>query len=416
MSGLLTGRVSGEQAAALLMAIVLRGLGRAETTCLTEAMMRSGECLRWTDVDGPVLDKHSTGGIGDNVSLALAPAVAACGGFVPMISGRGLGHTGGTLDKLESIPGYTIQLSNERFRSVVKAVGCAIIGQTADLAPADKRLYAIRDVTGTVESVPLITASILSKKLAAGLGALVMDVKTGSGAFMQDLGAARDLARSMVSVATSAGLPTCALITDMDEPLANAAGNAVEVRHAVDHLTGRVHDKRLQIAIVALGAEMLRLGGLAMDADSGARLIEQVLSSGAAAERFGRMVTALGGPADFMDRPEHYLPTAPVCRPIFAQDQGVVAGIDARQIGLAVLSLGGGRTRSTDAIDARVGFTGLAAVGARADRDEPIGFVHAATEDAADEAAAALRQCYTIGEHAPAKRPLVIERIDETAA
>src|SRR5919112_429067 len=295
IEGLTTGRVSEGQAAAFAMAVFFRGLSVPERVALTRAMTRSGEVLRW-DLPGPVLDKHSTGGVGDAVSLALAPAVAACGGFVPMISGRGLGHTGGTLDKLDAIPGYASQPSIETFRRVTREVGCAIIGQTADLAPADKRLYAIRDVTATVESIDLITASILSKKLAAGLHGLVMDVKFGSGAFMDNAADARALAESLVLVANGAGLPTSALLTDMNEPLASAAGNAVEVAYTIDYLTGRRRDPRFHEVTVALSAEILVLGRLADDTAEARSKIEKAIASGQAAEIFGRMVVALGGP------------------------------------------------------------------------------------------------------------------------
>jgi thymidine phosphorylase len=377
-------------------------------------MTRSGTVLSW-DLPGPVLDKHSSGGVGDNVSLMLAPAVAACGGFVPMISGRGLGHTGGTLDKLDSIPGYRTQPDADLFRSVTREVGCAVIGQTADLAPADKRFYAIRDVTATVESIDLITASILSKKLAAGLQGLVLDVKWGSGAFMATLDQARGLASSLATVATGAGLPTVALLTDMNEPLATAAGNAVEVRAAVDFLTGRAIDRRLWDVTVALGAEMLALGGLAADVTDGARQIEAAFTSGLAAERFARMVSALGGPADFIERPGAWLEAAPIVTPVFAPTVGRVHAIDTRAIGVAVVALKGGRARAADTIDYAVGFTGLAglgsAVGTHADTGAPLGYVHARTQPQVEAAAAALRAAYTVGA-APAASPIVTERID----
>ena len=304
IAALTSGAVTEGQAAAFAMAIYFRGMSLDERVALTQAMTRSGARLDWRDANlpGPILDKHSTGGVGDNVSLMLAPMLAACGAYVPMISGRGLGHTGGTLDKLDSIPGYASQPDLALFKRVVKEAGCAIIGQTADLAPADRRLYAIRDVTATVESVALITASILSKKLAAGLQGLVMDVKTGSGAFMATLEGARELATSIATVANDAGLPTVSLITDMNEPLASAAGNAVEIRNAVDYLTGARRDERLDRVTMALGAELLALSGLAHDADAGAAALRRALETGAAAERFERMVAALGGPKDFISR------------------------------------------------------------------------------------------------------------------
>ena len=350
ITGLTEGRVTEGQAAAMAMAIFFRGMARGEAVALTQAMMRSGSVLDWSalNLPGPVVDKHSTGGIGDNVSLMLAPMAAACGAFVPMISGRGLGHTGGTLDKLDSIPGYSSQPDKALFRKVVREVGCAIIGQTEDLAPADKRLYAIRDVTATVESIPLITASILSKKLAAGLEGLVMDVKCGSGAFMASLEEARALARSLVAVANGAGLRTSALITDMNEPLASVAGNGLEMRNAIEFLTGAKQDKRLLMATLALGAEMLVTGKLAASAAQAEQKLSHALASGAAAEVFARMVSALGGPADLMERPDKHLAHARVVHEIQAPRHGFVLRCDARAVGVAVVALGGGRARAQD--------------------------------------------------------------------
>jgi thymidine phosphorylase len=411
--GLTEGSVTEGQVAALAMAIFFRGMSRAEAVALTEAMRDSGTVLDWSGLDRPVADKHSTGGVGDNVSLMLAPAVAACGAFVPMISGRGLGHSGGTLDKLDSIPGYITQPSNDRFRRVVKEVGCAIIGQTADLAPADKRLYAIRDVTATVESMPLITASILSKKLAAGLQTLVLDVKTGNGAFMQKIEDAQALAESLVGVANGAGLKTTALITDMNEPLASAAGNAVEVKNAVDFLTGAHRDPRLHKVTVALAAEMLTLSGIEPDPKSATAKIESAYSSGRAAEVFGRMVAALGGPADFMERAEKHLPAAPVIREAKPAAPGTVTAIDTRAVGIAVIELGGGRRQPTDKIDHSVGFTRLAGIGERVGPDRPLGLVHARSEDDAAKAAGALRAAYEIGASAPLERPVVVARVEK---
>jgi thymidine phosphorylase len=410
IQGLTTGRVSEGQAAAFAMAVFFRGLSVPERVALTRAMTRSGEVLTW-DLPGPVLDKHSTGGVGDTVSLALAPAVAACGGFVPMISGRGLGHTGGTLDKLDSIPGYVSQPDIDTFRRVTREVGCAIIGQTADLAPADKRLYAIRDVTGTVESIDLITASILAKKLAAGLQGLVMDVKFGSGAFMANADDARALARSLVFVANGAGLPTSALLTDMNEPLASSAGNALEIAYAADYLTNRRREPRFHEVTVALGAEMLVLGRLAGSVAEARSRIEQAVASGAAAEVFQRMVAALGGPPDLVERPSAHLQAARVVRPVLPDGAGTVQRIAARDIGVAVVALGGGRTRPQDPVDHAVGFSELAGLGARVDRERPLGVVHARSEAAAEAAARALRQAYTIGVSAELGAPIVLERI-----
>lgn len=410
------GHVTGEQAAAFAMAVFFQGMDRDECAALTRAMTLSGRVLDWGehDLPGPVLDKHSTGGIGDNVSLMLAPALAACGAYVPMISGRGLGHTGGTLDKLEAIPGYHTTLDLDELQRVVAQVGCAIVGATADLAPADGRLYAIRDVTATVESIPLITASILSKKGAAGLHGLVMDVKVGSGAFMASHEAARALARSLVETAAAAGLPTAALITDMDQALASAAGNAVEVRHAIDYLAGAVREARVDAVVKALGGALLKLGGLVADNSEGQRRIEIALASGSAAERFARMVASLGGPRDLLERPGQYLAAAPVVREVRAAFSGFVAGVDARAIGLAVVEMGGGRTRLGAAIDPRVGFTQLAAIGTEVGEgsgDAPLGMVHAGSEADADRAAAALRNAYRIAEASPPIRDPVLERL-----
>ena len=409
IAGLTGGAVSEGQAAAFAMAVFFNGLDTDECAYFTRAMMRSGEVLAW-DLPGPTVDKHSTGGVGDAVSLMLAPAVAACGAFVPMISGRGLGHTGGTLDKFDAIPGYATQPDAALFAQVVRDVGCAIIGQTAALAPADKRLYAIRDVTATVESIPLITASILSKKLAAGLGGLVMDVKVGSGAFMPTLDAARALAQSLASVATRAGLPTVALITDMDEPLASAAGNAVEMRYAVDYLTGAQREPRLHAVVVALGAEMLVAAGRAPTPEAGGAMIERAVASGAAAEKFAAMVAALGGPRDLLDRPQAFLAAAPVVMPVPAPQGGFVAAIDTRRLGLAVVALGGGRTRPQDTIDPAVGLTRMAARGSSLAAGEPLAFVHARDETAARHAAREIAAAYGLAETAPRAVAPIIER------
>ncbi|PLU12151.1 thymidine phosphorylase, partial [Sinorhizobium medicae] len=301
IEGLADGSISEGQAAAFAMAVWFSGMSRDECVALTLAMRDSGETLDWGEFGRPVVDKHSTGGVGDNVSLMLAPIVAACGPVVPMISGRGLGHTGGTLDKLESIPGYNIQPSPELFRRVVDEVGCAIIGQTANLAPADKRLYAIRDVTATVDSVPLITASILSKKLAAGLQSLVLDVKLGNGSFMTDPAETEILARSLVEVANGAGVRTSALITDMNEPLADAAGNALEVENCLAYLSGKKAGTRLDRVVMAFAAEMLAAAGVSAHKAEGEAMARRALESGEALERFGLMVHRLGGPADFVE-------------------------------------------------------------------------------------------------------------------
>jgi thymidine phosphorylase len=414
IEGMTAGRVSEGQAASFAMAVFFRGLSVPERVALTRAMMNSGEVLNWS-LPGPVLDKHSTGGVGDTVSLALAPAVAACGGYVPMISGRGLGHTGGTLDKLDSIPGYVSQPDIETFRRVTREIGCAIIGQTADLAPADKRLYAIRDVTATVESIDLITASILSKKLAAGLQGLVMDVKFGSGAFMDNAEDARALAESLVLVANGAGLPTSALLTDMNQSLASAAGNAVEVAYIADYLTGRRRERRFHEVTVELSAEMLVLGRLAADIGEARTKIEDAVASGKAAEIFQRMVVTLGGPGDLLERPAHHLQAAPVIRPVHAEQMGTVQTVAARDIGVAVVALGGGRTRPQDPVDHAVGLTDLAEIGETVDGQRPLAVVHARSEDAAEAAARAVRAAYAIGPGKAAPGSLILERIGAKA-
>jgi thymidine phosphorylase len=413
IAGVHGGDVSEGQAAAFAMAVFFRGMTHDERVALTRAMTESGATLDWRalDLPGPILDKHSTGGVGDNVSLMLAPMLAASGAYVPMISGRGLGHTGGTLDKLDSIPGYASQPDLALFKLVVKEAGCAIIGQTTDLAPADRRLYAIRDVTATVESVALITASILSKKLAAGLHGLVMDVKTGSGAFMPTPEGARELATSIATVASGAGLPTVSLITDMNEPLASAAGNAVEIRNAVDYLTGARRDPRLHRVTLALGAELLALSGLAKDAAAGTALLQQALESGAAADRFERMVAALGGPKDFLKHAHAELPRAPVLLEAYPESAGIVVAVDVRAVGLAVVELGGGRARASDTIDPSVGLTELAPIGAAVGPDAPLARVHARNPDQAEAAAKRLRTAYHIADAAPATADPVVARI-----
>lgn len=412
IAGLTNGRVTEGQAAAFAMAVFFRDMTTSERVALTEAMRDSGTVLDWSDLPGPALDKHSTGGVGDTISLMLGPAVAACGGFVPMISGRGLGHTGGTLDKLDSVPGYVTQPDNALFRKVVRETGCAIIGQTADLAPADKRLYGIRDVTATVESVPLITASILSKKLSAGLQGLAMDVKTGSGAFMPTLERSRELARSLVSVANGAGLATTALITDMDAPLADAAGNGLEVRYAIDYLTGARREARMHEVTLALGAEMLVLGNLATSLHDGRSRMERAIASGAAAEVFQRMVSALGGPSDLMSRPDAHLRAAPLVQAAWAPKHGFVSAIDTRAVGIAVVELGGGRTRSQDPVDHAVGLTALAGLGDEVGPNRPLAVIHAQDEASLARAASRLSAAYTVSDArvAPAVSA-IIERI-----
>lgn len=411
IEGVADDSVSEGQIAAFAMAVCLNGMSRSEAVALTLAMRDSGQVLDWSSLGEAVVDKHSTGGVGDNVSLMLAPLVAACGGYVPMISGRGLGHTGGTLDKFDSIPGYNTRPGTRLFRETVSKVGCAIIGQTADLAPADKRIYAVRDVTATVESVPLITASILSKKLAAGLKGLVLDVKAGSGSFMPSLEMARELAVSLVDTANGAGLATSALVTDMDHPLASAVGNAVEMHNAIDFLTGRHMDSRLCEITMALGAQMLITAGLHDNEDEALMRLEEAHSSGRAAEKFAQMVAALGGPTDLVDDPRRHLPHSPVRIEIEAGGEiaescrGRLA-FDTRQIGLAVIELGGGRTRPQDEIDHAVGLSGIA--GRDWDGMLPICVVHARDEESAERARRRIMSAIRPGKGPPSA---VLERI-----
>ena len=414
VDGITDASITDGQVAALAMAVFFRGMTMAERVALTRAMTRSGDVLDWAGegLDGPVVDKHSTGGVGDKVSLMLAPILAACGAYVPMISGRGLGHTGGTLDKLDAIAGYKTAPDLATFRATVRAAGCAIIVQTADLAPADRRLYAIRDVTATVESIPLITASILSKKLAAGLGALAMDVKFGSGAFVPTMDDAMELARSIVAVGNGAGMKTAALLTDMNQVLGTTAGNAVEVAEAVAYLTGGACDPRLHEVTVALCAEILVLGGRAPDTDAATARIEEALASGAAAERFAKMVVALGGPADFLEKPEAYLPAAPVRLAVTPDAPGTVAAIEVRRLGVAVVGLGGGRTRADQAVDHAVGLVAVAAIGADVGPGRPLATVLARDDAAAAAAADAVRAAFTLGD-APDASPIVARRLGE---
>jgi len=409
VSGLADRSLPAEQVSALAMAILLNSMSFEEAGALTRAMAASGTMLEWhpESLGGPAVDKHSTGGIGDKVSFLLAPMAAACGCFVPMISGRGLGHGGGTLDKIDSIPGYNSTPDLDTFKKVVKSVGCAIIGQTADLAPADRRLYSIRDITGTVESVPLITASILSKKMAAGLQGLVMDVKFGSGAFMSTVEDARELARSIIGTAKSSGLKTHALITDMNENLGLCAGNAVEVAESVRYLTGIHREPRLDGVVLALVAEMLVVAGLENDRSAARERADKTVSSGKAAEIFGRMVAALGGPTDFVENYERYLPAAPVRVPVVPLSPGYLVAVDGRHFGNTIIELGGGRRKTDDQLDLSVGFTEVAPIGTHVSAERPLALVHAASERDAAVATGMLLEACTIGESPPPSRPVI---------
>lgn len=406
--GLASGEVTDAQAGAFAMGICLRGLSEAGRVALTLAMRDSGHVLRW-DLDRPVLDKHSTGGLGDAVSLILAPALAACGVAVPMISGRGLGHTGGTLDKMEAIPGVEPKVSEEALRRIVAEAGCAIVGATAEIAPADRRLYAIRDVTGTVESIDLITASILSKKLAAGLQGLVLDVKAGSGAFMKTDAEAMALARSLVDTARGAGCPTAAFVTDMDEPLCSALGNAVEVALCLRVMEGdRLAAPRLHDLTVALGGRLLALAG--EEEGEGEERIAHAIASGAAMERFARMVALMGGPADIAQGWRDRLPRAPVVRPVPAPKAGHVAAFDGEALGLAVVRLGAGRMKETDNVDPAAGLTEVVSLGTPVERGDPLALVHARDDASAARAVAEVQAAIRIGER-PGPGALIRARI-----
>ncbi|MEE9707923.1 thymidine phosphorylase [Aeromonas veronii] len=413
VQGITNNTIGEGQIAALAMAVYFKDMTMDERVALTCAMRDSGMVLTWDHLNlgGPIVDKHSTGGVGDVVSLMLGPMVAACGGFVPMISGRGLGHTGGTLDKLDAIPGYQTSVDNDRFLKVVKEAGVAIIGQTGDLAPADKRIYAVRDITATVESIAMITGSILSKKLASGLEALVMDVKVGSGAFMPTFEASEELAKSIVAVANGAGCRTSALLTDMNQVLASSAGNSVEVREAVRYLTGEYRNPRIHEVTMALCAEMLISAGLASDERDARGKLQAVLDNGKAAEIFGRMVTGLGGPADFMERYDAYLPKAAIVRPVFAANSGFVTAMDTRELGLAVVAMGGGRRAAGDKLDYAVGLTDFIRLGQSVDADKPIAMIHAQTEEQYAQAASMVQAAVRIGGERPEALPEVYRRI-----
>nr|WP_224750433.1 thymidine phosphorylase [Erwinia aphidicola] len=415
INGVRDNTVSEGQIAALAMTIYFHDMSLPERVALTMAMRDSGSVLNWKalNLNGPVVDKHSTGGVGDVTSLMLGPMVAACGGYVPMISGRGLGHTGGTLDKLEAIPGFDIFPEDDRFRQIIKDVGVAIIGQTNSLAPADKRFYATRDITATVDSIPLITASILAKKLAEGLDALVMDVKVGSGAFMPTYELSESLAQAIVGVANGAGCKTTALLTDMNQVLASSAGNALEVREAVQFLTGAYRNPRLLEVTMALCSEMLISGGLAATAQEAQAKLQAVLDNGRAAEIFGRMVAAQKGPLDFIERMDHYLPAPMLSKAVYADRPGIVGAMDTRALGMAVVSMGGGRRRASDSIDYSVGFSEMAQLGDSVDAQRPLAVIHAATEASWQEAAAAVKRAVAVGSEQPQVTPVIYRRISQ---
>jgi pyrimidine-nucleoside phosphorylase len=402
------GRVPDYQMSALLMAVYFRGLGPAELAALTDAMIASGARLSFDGHPVPVADKHSTGGVGDKVSLLLAPMVASCGVAVPMMSGRGLGHTGGTLDKLESIPGFRTDLSLHQARAQIDRLGCAMLGQTPEIAPADKRLYALRDVTGTVESIPLIAASIMSKKLAEGLNGLVLDVKTGSGAFLTDPALAVELARAMIGLGETRGCPTVALLTAMDRPLGRACGNALEVEEAIEGLRGSGPADLMDVTY-ALAAEMLVLVGAEPDRAAARRALEESVASGRALETFAHVIEAQGGNPALVDDPA-VLPQARAVEVYRADRSGVVERVEPRRIGRAIVELGGGRAAVDDAVDPTVGFVITVKPGDAVRAGEPIASVFA--RDAAGVALgiSALAEAVTIGERGELT-PLISHRI-----
>ena len=412
INGLTSGEIDDTQVAALTMAIFLNGMTPDETASLALSMRDSGDIMEWSDINGPIVDKHSSGGVGDKVSLMLAPMLAACEAYVPMISGRGLGHTGGTLDKFDSIPGYKTIPDNKLFHQTVKNIGCAIIGQTGNLAPADKKIYAIRDVCATVESIPLITASILSKKLAAGLDYLVMDLKCGNGAFMSDIDSARALAHSITRVATLAGTPTTAILTDMNQVLGKNVGNATEMKEAVEFQQNKNIDSRLYKITMELCAQLLVQSKIYSDKNSAINKLEQVLTSGKALEKFAQMVSALGGPTDFVEKYQTYLPQAKIIKPVYALSQGYVTSMNTRDIGMSIISLKGGRTTPSQKLDYATGYSDFCQIGDYVDAQKPLAYIHAQTQEDYIQAATALQQAITISHHKPAISSEIIEFID----
>jgi pyrimidine-nucleoside phosphorylase len=400
--GYVRGHVPDYQKAAWAMAVYLRGMTAAETAALTEHMLHSGITFQWPDGEFPKVDKHSTGGIGDKVSLPLAPLLACCDLVVPMISGRGLGATGGTLDKLEAIPGFRTDLSTSEMQSICRRVGCVISGATADLVPADRKLYALRDVTGTVPSIPLITASIMSKKLAEGLDALVLDVKYGSGAFMKTLDQARQLAQSMVDTGRQMGVPTTALITDMNQPLGRMAGNAVEVIESMDALRGKGPRDLMEVTL-ELGAELLVLAKRETTHEAARVRLQKAIDSGAGLEKFREMVSAQGGD---LDAPRPVAPAQELPSP----RSGFVVAVDTEQLGLAIIELGGGRKQLGDKLDFSVGLEMLVRLGERVDAGQPLLRVFA-RPDAAAKIRGDLLQAITIGDNRVEPPPLIVERI-----
>lgn len=412
IKGITDKTIADSQVGAFTMAIFLNGLDFEEITNLSLAMRDSGDVMDWSDIDGAIIDKHSSGGVGDKISLMLAPMLAACGGFVPMVAGRGLGHTGGTLDKLESIPNYDVSPSSEKFKKIVKEIGCAIIGQTAKIAPADKKIYAIRDVCATVESVPLITASITSKKLASNLDCLVMDLKCGNGAFMESLKDAAELAKSIVNVANMAGTKTKAIITDMNQVLGRNVGNATEVLEAVEYLKGQKVDARMHEINMALCADLLVSSNLAKNEKQAKEKLQESIDSGKALEIFGKMVHALGGPIDFIENYETYLPKAKIIRPIYSQTEGYVVSMDTRKIGLSIIEMNGGRKHPDDKLDLATGFSDFCQIGDPITKNKPLAIAHVQTEEQFKTAEEELNLLINLTTNKPQKKSPILDRIE----
>jgi pyrimidine-nucleoside phosphorylase len=406
VSGVTDGSFPDYQASALLMAILIRGMNAEETAALTDAMVRSGSRVDLSDVPGVKVDKHSTGGVGDKASLIVAPVAAACGVPVPMMSGRGLGHTGGTLDKLEAIPGFRVDLSLEEMRAALRRTGCAMIGQTAQIAPADKKLYALRDVTGTVESIPLISASIMSKKIAEGIDALVLDVKTGRGAFMKTEADSRRLAQSLVSIGNASGVTTEAIISRMDQPLGLAVGNALEVVECLEVLKGRGPADLIEISF-ELAERMLVLGRIAADRADARRRVRGAIASGAGLERFRRIVEAQGGDPRIVDDYDR-LPHVATCAVVTADRSGYVNALDAELIGRASVALGAGRDRVDDPVDSAVGLVLRAKMGDPVSAGDPILEVHYRDRPRLDAASVLLARAVTIGDEPPSAHRLLL--------
>jgi len=409
--GISSGEISESQISAFCMAVFLRGMGGGEIVTFTQALRDSGERLKW-DLSGPVLNKHSTGGVADLAALVYAPILAACGAFVPMISGRGLGHTGGTLDKLEAIPGYNTQADVKLFRNTVENAGCAIIGATQNLAPAEGKIYSIRDITSTIESPSLIVASIISKKLAAGLDGVVLDVKTGIGSFMPSYGEARKLATKLNDVARACGLPSIALLTDMSQPLGSSAGTALEVQQAIKFLKGENENKRLHTILLQLAEQSLILGDLATDSRAARKMVSEALDSGKAAEHFAKMVSLLGGPNDILEEPDKHLEKAKVIKPLPSKSSGYIHSIATRHLGLVINYLGAGRAKTTDSIDHSVGVSEIKSIGDSITEGEPLLTIHANSEEKWEFAAEKIYTLFDIATSSVAAADPVLETIE----